>query len=113
MKTTRILGILLLLCYGLMIQPVKSQKSYLIDDTSDSMEAFNTVRAAVIGISNYKNLPLEKQLEYAAEDAMAFYKFLLARPDIIKPRNIITFFNEEATNKVHIKTTLSDGLYVA
>gem|GEM_PF-4947237 len=106
MKRMRLFVILLPVCLLLMIQSANSQKSYLMEDASDTMEAFNTVRAAVIGISNYKNLPLEKQLEYAAEDAMSFYRFLLARPDIIKPRNIITFFNEEATNKVRIKTTL-------
>lgn len=37
---------------------------------------FKEVRALVVGISNYKNLPMEKQLEYASDDAMGFYNFL-------------------------------------
>jgi WD40 repeat protein/Flp pilus assembly protein TadD len=83
-----------------------SQTRFSIEGTSNSEMKFNTVRALVMGISNYKNYPLEKQLEYAADDAMAFYKFLLNRPDIVKPQNIQAFFNEEATDKVRIKTTL-------
>jgi len=85
---------------------LQSQTRFSIEGTSNSEMKFNTVRALVMGISNYKNYPLEKQLEYAEDDAMAFYKFLLNRPDIIKPQNIQAFFNEEATNKVRIKTTL-------
>lgn len=67
---------------------------------------FKEVRALVVGISNYKNLPMEKQLEYASDDAMGFYNFLKSRPDVIKPQNIISLFNEEATNEIRIKSIL-------
>jgi len=73
---------------------------------SSTGNEFNDVRALVMGVSNYRNLPLEKQLEYASDDAMGFYNFLKSRPDIIKPQNIIALFNEEATNKIRIKNIL-------
>ncbi len=106
MTMQRILKFFLLVVLLFSLQEGYSQTRLSVSPENSKGMDFNTVRALVIGISNYKNLPLEKQLEYAADDAMGFYRFLLSRPDIIQPQNIITFFNEEATDKTRIKTTL-------
>ncbi len=81
---------------------VNSGKSTLADKSR--------VKALIFGISGYKNLPLEKQLEYADDDAVSFYQFLLDRPDIIKPHNITALFNAEASGQNKIKSLLYDAL---
>jgi WD40 repeat protein/predicted Zn-dependent protease len=90
----------------LVASQIFSQERIPFGRSDDPEIAFDEVRALVLGISNYRKLPLEKQLDYAADDAMAFYNFLKARPDIIKPRNIVALFNEEATNKIRIESIL-------
>ncbi len=62
-------------------------------------EVSGTIRAVIIGISDYKNLPENKQLAYADDDAMEFYNFLSAREEI-DPKNLYLFLNEEASNDI-------------
>lgn len=67
-----------------------------------------TVRAIIIGVSAYKNLPVQQQLAYAADDAIAFYDFLKSRKDVLV-ENIKTYYNEEANSysiKADLYTTL-------
>lgn len=66
-----------------------------------------TTHALIIGLSNYSKLPIENQLDYADADALAFYDFLIKRPDIIQPQNISLFLNEDASDKTKIFSLLS------
>src|SRR6056297_2309445 len=97
-------GIFFTLLFIPFIAPAQDRVPFSQNSSFDNQ--FKEIRALVVGISNYRNLPLEKQLEYASDDAMGFYNFLKSRPDIIKPQNIIALFNEEATNKIRIKSIL-------
>lgn len=71
-----------------------------------SGETSGKVRALIIGVSSYANLPVHFQLDYADDDALAFKEFLKTRPDIIDKENIITLINEDATDKTLITNTL-------
>ena len=46
-----------------------------------SVFAQGKVRAVIIGVSKYPNLPLDKQLDYADSDALAFYNYLRKIPN--------------------------------
>jgi tetratricopeptide (TPR) repeat protein/WD40 repeat protein len=50
-------------------------------------------KAIIIGVSDYKELPLEKQLAYADNDAMAFYYYLTSVEEV---DTTLVFLNQEA-----------------
>jgi WD40 repeat protein len=103
MKNTLVF-IYLLVCF----QFVFAQNNWttnVIDENSTG-----TIRALIIGVSTYSNLPVNKQLLYADDDAKMFYDYLKSRNDIVKPENIIALFNEQATGKMKIMTYLYDFL---
>lgn len=53
--------------------------------------------ALVIGISEYQNLPPDKQLRFADADARAFRDFLLSNRGGFRPEDVTLLINEEAT----------------
>lgn len=71
-------------------------------------DTHRNVRALIIGVANYKNLPEENQLNYADDDATAFFNFLISRPDFIDKENIQLFINEEASKREYIEAALED-----
>jgi len=54
-----------------------------------------TVRAIIVGVSEYKNFPEEYQLLYADDDAKQLYDFLRSKPEI-DSANIHIVLNSEA-----------------
>lgn|GEM_PF-3878842 len=61
----------------------------------DNRSVYTNVRAIIIGISKYKNLPFENQLNYADDDAIALDSLLCRHPGI-KKENIWLYINENA-----------------
>lgn len=102
------LVLLLFFLYGGLELFAQSRDNQLIVNTPES--AKSRVKALVFGISNYKKLPIEKQLEYAHSDALGFYRFLMSRPDIVQPENITALFNADAGGLLKIRTLLYDAL---
>jgi len=62
------------------------------------------IRAVVVGVSEYKNLPAGQQLSYADDDAKAIYDFLKSKKEI-DSINIDIFLNSKAT-KESVRTNL-------
>ena len=54
-----------------------------------------TIRAVIVGVSEYKNFPEEQQLLYADDDAKTLYDFLRTKAEI-DSSNIHVFLNAEA-----------------
>lgn len=66
--------------------------------STDKATAPGKIRALVIGISNYRELPKEAQLNYAHSDATNFYQFLTSPAGgKVDKTNIKLLLNEEAT----------------
>lgn len=53
------------------------------------------IRAIIMGVSKYKNLPKEEQLNYADNDAISFFKYLKKLPNA-DTSNIFLYTNERA-----------------
>ena len=70
------------------------------------VKLYNKSYAVIIGINQYKNLPFDKQLSYAVQDAKGVAEILKKN---FKFDKIITLYNREAT-KANIMKVLSGDL---
>ena len=102
----RILLTLILIIWISAIYP-QNQRGANALTSSNSAHKGNT-RALIIGISEYKNLSPEMQLNYADDDAIAFYNYLIDRPDFIDQENIKMILNENASKREHIESVLEN-----
>ncbi len=62
---------------------------------SNGNNAAGEIRAVIVGVSSYSNLPKQKQLNYADDDAREFYEFLIRQPNV-KKENIILLTDKQA-----------------
>lgn len=75
-----------------------------INSASNIFESRN-IKAIIVGISNYENIP---DLNYADDDALLFYNYLVNREDV-KPENIDLFIDNEITKEI-FETTLDEKI---
>ncbi len=66
-----------------------------------------TTRAVIVGVSEYKNLPPDKQLNYADDDAVLFGNYLLHKYGNKASENIRLLTNKDAT-AIKIKEAVSN-----
>ena len=84
-------------------QPKQQQRDLKIekvDETAPSTTGFSIPRsyAVIVGISHYKNLPANMQLQYAERDAQAIYTILIsAEGGNFKAENVRLLTGEKAT----------------
>jgi uncharacterized caspase-like protein len=62
---------------------------------NNSAASSGKIRAVIVGVSDYNNLPDGKQLNYADDDAKEFYEFLIQQPNVEKD-NVVLLVDDKA-----------------
>lgn len=96
--------ILFLSCYFFisLVSSGQERGGALIDNKA---ELSGEIKAILIGVSDYPNLPLANQLQFADDDAIALYQLLVSHP-MVKKDNIQLLINNDAT-KARVYDTYS------
>jgi tetratricopeptide (TPR) repeat protein/uncharacterized caspase-like protein len=105
LRSIKIFILLIFLLTNILQLSAQNQRSIAVINPKSGF--YGTTRAIIVGVSDYKNLPAEKQLKYADDDALLFWNYLIHKHNSAASENIRLLTNKDAT-AINIKESITD-----